>query len=99
MGIGTSIVIAAIGAILRFATNVHSSNFNIQTIGDILIIAGAVGFVVSLFFWSSWGGFGGGGYRRRRTTYGGDPRYGDPRYGRGYHDPGRTVVEEDERRY
>ena len=69
MGIGTSIVVFAIGAILRFATTVHTTNFNVHTIGMILMIVGAVGFVVSLFFWGSWGGFGGGGSRRRRSTY------------------------------
>ena len=69
MGIGTSIVVFAIGAILRFATTVHTTNFNVHTIGVILMIVGAVGFVVSLFFWGSWGGFGGGGSRRRRSTY------------------------------
>jgi hypothetical protein len=68
MGIGTSIVVVAIGAILRFATTVHTTNFNIHTIGVILMIVGAVGFVVSLFFWGSWGGFGGSS-RRRRSTY------------------------------
>jgi hypothetical protein len=67
MGIATSIVIFAIGAILDFATNVHSSSFNIQTVGLILMIVGAVGFVVSLIFWSSWGGFG--GTSRRRSVY------------------------------
>lgn len=65
MGIATSIVIFAIGAILDFATNVTSSSFNIHTIGVILMIVGAVGFVVSLVFWSSWGGFGGFGRSRR----------------------------------
>jgi hypothetical protein len=91
----------AIGAILRFATTVHSSNFNIQTIGDILIIAGAIGFVVSLFFWSSWGGFGGGGGYSRRTVYGGRA-YHDPGAGRIYGDGvrgGHTVVEEEEHHY
>jgi hypothetical protein len=67
MGLGTSIVVFAIGAILRFATTVHSSNFNIHTIGVILMIVGVVGFVLSLIFWSSWGGFG--GTRRRRSVY------------------------------
>jgi hypothetical protein len=69
MGIGTSIVVFAVGAILRFATTVHTTNFNIHTIGVILMIVGAVGFVISLFFWGSWGGFGGGSSRRRRSTY------------------------------
>jgi hypothetical protein len=97
MGISTSIVMVAIGAILRFATNVHSSSFNIQTVGVILMIVGIVGFLVSLLFWSSWGGFGGwAGFRNRRTTY------NDPGYNRGYPPhprDGRTVVEEDERRW
>lgn len=68
MGVATGIAIFAIGAILDFATNVSSSSFNIHTIGIILMIVGAVGFVVSLVFWSSWGGFG-GGVSRRRTVY------------------------------
>jgi hypothetical protein len=67
MGVTTSIVLFAIGAILRFATSVHSSSFNIQTIGVILMVVGAVGFVVSLAFWASWGGFG--GWHRSRTVY------------------------------
>jgi hypothetical protein len=67
VGVATSIVVFAIGAILKFATTVHSSNFNIQTIGVILMVVGAVGFVVSLIFWASWGGFGGS--RRSRTVY------------------------------
>jgi hypothetical protein len=69
MGIGTSIVIFAIGAILRFAVTVQTSGFNLHTIGVILMIVGAVGFVVSLIFWNSWGGFGGSrSYRRSRVV-------------------------------
>jgi hypothetical protein len=67
MGVATSIVVFAIGAILRFATTVHSSSFNIHTIGVILMVVGAVGFLVSVIYWSTWGGFG--GWRRSRTTY------------------------------
>lgn len=63
MGVGTSIFLVAVGAILEFAVKVNSNNFNINTIGLILLIVGAVGLVLSLFFWNSWGGFG--GYRRR----------------------------------
>jgi hypothetical protein len=99
MGVATSIVIFAIGAILDFATNVHSSSFNIQTIGVILMAVGAVGFVVSLFFWASWGGFGG---FQRRTVYR-EGAYGDdvarpgvgPRYGA---PADRQVIEERQRR-
>jgi hypothetical protein len=42
----------------------------VQTIGVILMIVGAVGFVVSIIFWSTWGGVG--GYRRQRTVVGTD---------------------------
>ena len=65
MGVATSIVVFAVGAILKFATTVHSSNFNIQTIGVILMVVGVVGFIVSIIFWASWGGFGG----RSRRVY------------------------------
>jgi hypothetical protein len=68
MGVGTSILLIAVGAILRFAVSVTTSGFNIHTIGLILLIVGIVGLVISLFFWSSWGGFGGRGYRRQRSV-------------------------------
>jgi beta-lactamase regulating signal transducer with metallopeptidase domain len=59
MGISVSILLAAAGAVLLWAVNATSSAVNIHTVGAILLIVGIVGFVVSLFFWSSWGGFGG----------------------------------------
>jgi hypothetical protein len=58
----------AVGAILRFAVTVTTTGFNIHTIGVILMIAGAVGLVLSMIFWGSWGGFGNGGYRRQRRV-------------------------------
>ena len=65
MGIGTSVFLLAVGAILAFAVDVESAGgFNINTIGIILMIAGAVGLVLSMMFWNSWGGFN----RSRRTT-------------------------------
>lgn len=67
MGVGTSIFLIAVGAILDFAVKVSSNNFNVNTIGLILMIVGAIGLVISLFFWNSWGGFGGGS--RRRSVY------------------------------
>lgn len=81
MGTGVSIVIAAIGAILRWAVTVQSSHgFNVHTVGIILLIVGIVGFVVSLIFWNSWGGFGGGSYRRRAVRRRGDMRDRDTVY-------------------
>ena len=48
MGIGTSIILIAVGAILRFATHVHTKGFNLHTVGLILMIVGAVGFLWSM---------------------------------------------------
>ena len=70
MGVGSSIVVFAVGAILRFAVSVSSTHFNVGTIGVILMIVGGIGFLVSLMFWSSWGGLG--GYHRDRTVVRGD---------------------------
>jgi hypothetical protein len=44
--------------VLIWAVNVSVSGVNIHTVGVILLIVGAVGVATSLFFWSSWGGFG-----------------------------------------
>jgi hypothetical protein len=68
MGLGTSIVLIAVGAILRFAVTITTTGFNLHTIGVILMIVGAVGLVLSLAFWGTWGGSGGGAYRRRRRV-------------------------------
>ena len=49
MGIGISIVLIAAGAVLAFAVEVESAEgFNINTIGIILIVAGALGLVMAL---------------------------------------------------
>ena len=40
---------AVVGAILRFAVSVTTSGFSIHTVGDILLIAGIVIFLVSIF--------------------------------------------------
>ena len=65
MGIGVSLILIAAGAILTWAVHASSSGFNIHTIGIILMVVGAIGILLSLMFWSSWGG---PGYARRRTT-------------------------------
>jgi beta-lactamase regulating signal transducer with metallopeptidase domain len=54
MGVGTSILLIAIGAVLRFAVNVSTSGFNIHTIGVILLIVGIVGLIISLFWMTMW---------------------------------------------
>ena len=65
MGMGVSLVLAAVGAVLAFAVHVSGNGFNIHTIGIILLVVGAIGALMSMIFWSSWGGFGGS---RTETT-------------------------------
>ena len=66
MGIGTSIFLLALGAILTFALNVSVSGIDLDTVGIILMIVGAIGIVLSMMFWNSWGGWG--GTRREETV-------------------------------
>ena len=63
MGMGVSLVLVAVGAILIWAVNTTVSGIEIHTIGWILLAVGAIGALLSLIFWSSWGGF-----RGRNTT-------------------------------
>lgn len=65
MGISLSLILAAAGAVLLWAVNASVAGLNIHTVGVILLVVGIIGFVTSLFFISSWGGFGAG---RRDTT-------------------------------
>ena len=57
MGIALSLLLAAAGAIMRFAVTVQGHGFNVHTTGLILMAVGGVGVVLSLIFWSRWGGF------------------------------------------
>lgn len=58
-----SIVVFAVGAVLDFAVTVspYQHGFDIRTVGLILMIVGAVGFVLSII------GFAAGSTRRHRT--------------------------------
>ena len=59
MGIGTSVFLIALGAILKFAVTASISGLKLEVVGVILMIAGAVGLVASLLWSASW-------HRRRR---------------------------------
>ncbi|HEV2061176.1 MAG TPA: DUF6458 family protein [Solirubrobacteraceae bacterium] len=48
MGIGTSIFLIALGAILKFAVTATVSGIELSTVGVILMIVGAIGLAVSL---------------------------------------------------
>ena len=89
MGIGVSLILIAVGAVLAWAVHATSGSFDVNTIGYILIAVGAVGLLLSLMFWSSWAGPG--YFTRRRVV------------SDGYAEPAaparRTTVVEDEQVY
>jgi hypothetical protein len=58
MGVGVSLLLIAAGAILTWAVSAEASGIDLNTVGVILMVVGGVGLVLSLVFWSSWGGFG-----------------------------------------
>lgn len=70
MGISVSILLVAVGAVLAWAVSAEVSGVDIQTVGVILLVVGIIGFLASLVFWSSWGGFG----HTRETTAGSGPQ-------------------------
>jgi hypothetical protein len=49
MTIGASIFLIAVGAILKYAVTATVAGIEIQTVGLILMIAGAVGLIIGLF--------------------------------------------------
>ena len=59
MGIGVGIFLIAVGAVLAFAVNASVSGLDIQTIGVILMIVGALGIVLDLIIFAP---------RRRRVV-------------------------------
>ena len=69
MGMGVSIVLIAIGAILAFAINYTASGIDINTVGVILMVVGGIGLALSMLFWSSFAPFPVGGSRTTTTTH------------------------------
>jgi hypothetical protein len=61
MRLGTAIVLLALGAILTFALDVDVSGIDLQVVGWILMIAGALGIVLEVAVW--------GPRQRRRVTH------------------------------
>jgi beta-lactamase regulating signal transducer with metallopeptidase domain len=67
MTYGTSLVLIAVGAILKWAVTAHVSGFSINTIGVILLIVGIIGLLLSLLL--TFGVFG----RRREAVVAHEP--------------------------
>lgn len=65
MGLGVSLLLIAVGAILIWGLQSDVAGISEDAIGVILIVIGSLGLILSMMFWSSWGGVGG----RRRSTY------------------------------
>lgn len=63
MGIGVSVFLIAVGAVLAFAVNITTSGIDLQTVGVILMAVGAVGLLTTLVIFSGHGTLG-----RRRTV-------------------------------
>lgn len=53
MGIGGSIFLLALGAILAFAVNAEFSGIDINVVGYVLMLAGLIGLIVTIWFWNS----------------------------------------------
>jgi hypothetical protein len=54
MGMGTSIALIAIGAILKFAVTASVSGIELETVGTILMVVGILGLVISVLFTFVW---------------------------------------------
>jgi hypothetical protein len=54
MTIAGAIFLIAVGAILRYATNLHVEGVSIDTVGLILMIAGIAGLILSFFQEAIW---------------------------------------------
>jgi Domain of unknown function (DUF6458) len=72
MTMGTGLVLLAVGAILRYAVKDEWEAVNLETVGLILMIAGAIAFIVGAIY-----AFG---RRREAAVVERDPPPRDPRY-------------------
>jgi hypothetical protein len=54
MALGTSLLLVAVGAVLRFAVHVATTGFSVNTVGVVLLVIGGVGLLTSLLFGALW---------------------------------------------
>jgi Domain of unknown function (DUF6458) len=67
MTIGTSLLLIAVGAILKYAVTAEVDGFDIQTAGVILMLIGILGLILSLLYTFVWSE----NAQRRKTQGGG----------------------------
>jgi len=72
MTIGTSLLLIAVGAILKYAVTADVSGIDLQTVGVILMLVGILGLILSLLYTFVWSDAA----RRRRAP---EPGYYDDR--------------------
>jgi hypothetical protein len=73
MGVGASLFLITLGLILWLAVTATVQGIDINLVGLILVIVGGIGLLMSIVFWSTWGGVGVGGVRRTTTVTRDDP--------------------------
>ena len=88
MGMGIGLILIAVGAILTWGVTDTSDAINLDAVGVILMIVGAIGAILSAMFWSSF--WGPGHFRRTYAAEG--PPAGRRRYRRA--GPSDVVEEE-----
>jgi len=64
MGIGVSVFLIAVGAVLAFAVDVQTTGIDLATVGVILMIVGGIGLASTLLLFGDSGWYG----RSRRTV-------------------------------
>ncbi|HEX5310086.1 MAG TPA: DUF6458 family protein [Solirubrobacteraceae bacterium] len=74
MTYGTSLLLIAVGAILRYAVTATASGIDLQTVGLVLMIVGIVGLILSLLWFGMLAG------RRERPPVEREVRDRDIRY-------------------
>ncbi len=88
MGIGASIFLIAVGAILTFALDVSVGGINLDVVGWILMVAGVIGLIFTAMIWGP----------RRRTAVTEEPSAYEPA-DRSYTRTSRTTVTEEPEGY
>ena len=71
MQLGTSILLIAVGAILKYAVSADISGVSLETIGVILMVVGVIGLLISILMMTIWADRAGRGAVVRDT-------YADP---------------------